>query len=250
MWPLRRKATAPSLERATEPELIALARNASGGAFQEIMRRNNRRLFRTARSILGTDWEAEEVVQDAYVRGFRALESFRQEAQLGTWLTRIVINEARGRQRGRREHLPLSELDDMAMGEIIPFPGGGPQTDPERETALNEIRSLLERSIDALPEPFREVFVLREVEGLSVEETAQVLSLQPATVKTRLHRARMRLRRALQDDLAPALKGTFPFEGERCRRLTNDVLRRLGLLPGPGSTTTSKMSGVAASTTC
>jgi RNA polymerase sigma-70 factor, ECF subfamily len=240
MWPLRRKGTAPSLERATEPELIALARNASGGAFEEIMRRNNRRLFRTARSILGTDWEAEEVVQDAYVRGFRALESFRQEAQLGTWLTRIVINEARGRQRGRRENLPLSELDDMAMGEIIPFPGGGPQTDPERETALSEVRSLLERSIDALPEPFREVFILREVEGLSVEETAQVLSLQPGTVKTRLHRARMRLRRALQDDLAPALKGTFPFEGERCRRLTSDVLRRLGLLPGPGSTTTPR----------
>jgi RNA polymerase sigma-70 factor, ECF subfamily len=95
MWPLRRKATASSLERATEAELIALARNASGGAFQEIMRRNNRRLFRTARSILGTDWEAEEVVQDAYVSGFRALETFRQEAQLGTWLTRIVINEAR-----------------------------------------------------------------------------------------------------------------------------------------------------------
>ena len=167
-------------------------------------------------------------------------QSFRQEPQLGTWLTRIVINEARGRQRGRRENLPLSELDDMAMGEIIPFPGGGPQTDPERETALSEMRSLLERSIDALPEPFREVFVLREVEGLSVEETAQVLSLQPATVKTRLHRARMRLRRALQDDLAPALKGTFPFEGERCQRLTRDVLRRLGHSPGPGSTTTPR----------
>jgi RNA polymerase sigma-70 factor (ECF subfamily) len=234
MWPLRRKATAPSLEQATEPELIALARNASGQAFQEIMRRNNRRLFRAARGILGSDWEAEEVVQDAYVKGFRALESFRQEAQLGTWLTRIVINEAQGRLRGRREHLPLSELDGTAMGEIIQFPGGGPHTDPERETALSEIRSLLEQAIETLPAPFREVFVLRQVEGLSVEETAHVLSLPPETVKTRLHRARMRLRRALQDRLAPALKDTFPFEGERCRRLTAAVLRRLGLRPGPG----------------
>jgi len=234
MWPLGRKVTAPRLEQATEPELIALVRKASGAAFREIMRRNNRALFRTARSILGSDWEAEEVVQDAYVKGFRALESFRQEAQLGTWLTRITINEARGRLRGRHDHLPLNELDDTAMAEIVQFPTGAPYTDPERETALNEIRSLLERSIDALPQPFREVFVLRQIEGLSIEETAQVLSLSPDTVKSRLHRAHMRLRRALQDQLAPVFKGTFPFEGERCRRLTAAVLRRLGLRPGPG----------------
>jgi len=235
MWRLRRKATAPSLgraselERASEHELITLARGASGAAIQEIMRRNNRRLFRTARSILGSDWEAEEVVQDAYVKAFRALETFREQAQLGTWLTRIVIHEAQGRLRSRREHVPLSELDDRTMGEIIQFPGGvGTIIDPERQTALTEIRSLLEEAIDALPKPFREVFVLRQVEGLSVEETAQVLSLAPATVKTRLHRARTRLQRTLQDQLAPALKDTFPFEGERCRRLTGAVLRRLG----------------------
>ena len=235
MWRLRRKATAPNLERtselerASEHELIALARSASGAAIQEIMRRNNRRLFRSARSILGSDWEAEEVVQDAYVKAFRALETSREEAQLGTWLTRIVIHEAQGRLRGRREHLPLSELDDRTMGEIIQFPGGvGAVIDPERHTALAEIRSLLEEAIDALPKPFREVFVLRQVEGLSFEETAQVLSLAPETVKTRLHRARKRLQQTLQDQLAPALKDTFPFEGERCRRLTGAVLRRLG----------------------
>jgi RNA polymerase sigma-70 factor (ECF subfamily) len=234
MWLLRRKPTAPNLEQASEHALITLARDENGAAFQEIMRRNNRRLFRTARSIVGSDWEAEEVVQDAYVKAFRALETFRQEAQLGTWLTRIVINEAQGRLRARREHVPLGELDDITMGEIIQFPGGRSNTDPERQTALSEIRSLLEQAIDALPEPFREVFVLRHVEGLSVEETAQVLSLAPETVKTRLHRARKRLRQALQDQLAPALKDTFPFEGERCRRLTGAVLRRLGVSPGPG----------------
>jgi RNA polymerase sigma-70 factor (ECF subfamily) len=234
MWRLGRKAAAPNLERASalehasEHELIGLARNASGAAIQEIMRRHNRRLFRTARSILGSDWEAEEVVQDGYVKAFRALNTFREEAQLGTWLTRIVIHEAQGRLRGRREHLPLSELDDKTMGEIIQFPGGvGTVIDPERQTALTEIRTLLEEAIDALPKPFREVFVLRQVEGLSVEETAQVLSLAPETVKTRLYRARARLQRRLQDQLAPALKDTFPFEGERCRRLTGAVLRRL-----------------------
>src|SRR5262245_6829957 len=136
MWPLRRKATAPNLARASEHELIVLARAASGAALQEIMRRNNRRLFRTARSILGSDWEAEEGGQDAYGRAFRALATFREEAQLGTWLTRIVIHEAQGRRRHRRKHLPLSELDDTAMADIIQFPGGAHHIDPERQAAL------------------------------------------------------------------------------------------------------------------
>jgi RNA polymerase sigma-70 factor (ECF subfamily) len=193
------------------------------------MRRNNQRLFRAARGIIGTDWEAEEVVQDAYVRAFRALGTFREEAALGTWLTRIVINEAQGRLRGRRETLQLADLDDTTMGEIIQFPGGSIDADPERQVAVGEIRILLEGAIDALPAPFREVFILRQVEGLSTAETAHVLSIAPETVKTRLHRARTRLRQALQDELAPALKDTFPFEGERCLRLTRTVLHRLGL---------------------
>jgi RNA polymerase sigma-70 factor, ECF subfamily len=232
MWPLRRKL-ASSLERTSERELIGLARGGDGAAVGEIMRRNNRRLFRAARGIIGSDWEAEEVVQDSYVRAFRALGGFREEAALGTWLTRIVINEAQGRLRGRRETLSLTELDDKTMGEIIQFPTGALGTDPERQVALGEIRVLLEGAIDALPLSFREVFILREVEGLSTEQTAQVLSIKPETVKTRLHRARTRLRRALQNQLAPALKGTFPFEGERCRRLTRTVLKRLGLNSEP-----------------
>jgi RNA polymerase sigma-70 factor (ECF subfamily) len=229
MWPLRRKPT-PNLESTPERELIELARGSSGAAIQEIMRRNNRRLFRAARGIVGSDWEAEEIVQDAYVRAFRGLEAFRQEAALGTWLTRIVINEAQGRLRGRREMLPLTELDDN-MGDIIPFPGSAVSADPEREAAIREVRVMLEAAIDTLPQSFREVFILRHVEGLSTEETAHLLAIEPETVKTRLHRARMRLQQALQDQLAPALKDTFPFEGERCLRLTRTVLVRLGLRP-------------------
>jgi RNA polymerase sigma-70 factor, ECF subfamily len=228
MWPLRRKPTL-TLEGTSEGDLIRLARDGSGAAFREIMRRNNRRLFRAARGIIGSDWEAEEVVQDAYVRAFHALGAFREEAALVTWLTRIVINEAQGRLRGRREMLPLTELDDKTMGEIIQFPGGAPNADPERQAALGEIRILLEGAINALPARFREVFILRHVEGLSTEETAEVLAIEPETVKTRLHRGRTRLQRALQDQLAPALKDTFPFEGERCQRLTRTVLHRLGL---------------------
>jgi RNA polymerase sigma-70 factor, ECF subfamily len=228
MWPLRRKPT-PTLKQTSERELIGLARGGSGAATSEIMRRNNRRLFRAARGVIGTDWEAEEVVQDAYVRAFRALGTFREEAALGTWLTRIVINEAQGRLRGRRETMPLTELDDRTMGEIIQFPRGALYADPERQAAIGEIRILLEGAIDALPTPFREVFILRQVEGLSTEETAAALSIELETVKTRLHRARTRLRQALQDQLAPSLKDAFPFEGESCRRLTRTVLHRLGL---------------------
>jgi RNA polymerase sigma-70 factor, ECF subfamily len=228
MWPLRRKTT-QTLERTSERELIGLARGGSGAAFGEIMRRNNRRLFRAARGIAGTDWEAEEAVQDAYVKAFRALGAFREQAALGTWLMRIVINEAQGRVRSRRETVPLNELDDDVMAEIIQFPGAPSISDPERQAALGEIRLMLEAAIDALPARFREVFILRQVEGLSIEETAQALSISPETVKTRLHRAHARLRGALQDELAPALNDTFPFEGERCRQLTQSVLQRLGL---------------------
>ena len=228
MWQLRRKQPA-TLEQTGEHDLIGLARHGSGAAFQEIMRRNNQRLFRAARGIVESDWEAEEVVQDAYVRAFHALGAFREEAALGTWLTRIAINEARGRLRRRRETLPLTELDDKTMGDIIQFPSGAANVDPERQVSLGEIRILLEGAIDALPVPFREVFILRQVEGLSTQETAQALSIEPETVKARLHRARTRLRLVLQDQLAPSLEGTFPFEGERCQRLTRTVLDRLGL---------------------
>ena len=230
MWPLRKKPT-PALERTSERELIGLACGGNGAAFGEIMRRNNQRLFRAARGVTGTDWEAEEVVQDAYVSAFRALGTFREEGALATWLTRIVINEACNRVRGRREMLPLSELDDNTMGDIIQFPGLAIDVDPERQAALGEIRTLLEGAIDALPSPFREVFILRHVEGMSTEETARVLSIGEETVKTRLHRARTRLQHALHEQLAPALKDTFPFEGERCQRLTRTVLQRLGLRP-------------------
>lgn len=229
MWSLRRKPR-PTLERVGEGELIGLARGGSGAALREIMRRNNRRLFRAARGVIGSDWEAEEVVQDAYVRAFRALATFREEAALGTWLTRIVINEAYARLRGRRETLPFTELDETNNpAEVIRFPGGASGADPERQAAVGQIRVLLEGAIDGLPAPFREVFILRQVDGLSTEETARVLCITPETVKTRLHRARTRLRRALQDELAPALKDTFPFDGERCQRLTRFVLHRFGL---------------------
>lgn len=224
-----------NLERLDDAELARLAHQRHGEAFRLIMQRNNRRLYRVACSILHEEAEAEDVVQQVYILAFGKLAEFRAEASLATWLTRIAVNEALGRRRRRRPSLALSALEaaPLSNAQVIPFPQMPTQTDPERGAALKQIRQLIERAIDELPEGFRAVFVLRDVEAMSVAETAHVLALSPATVKTRLHRARRLLRRALDAQLASALSDTFPFDGERCRNTTEAVLARLGLPPAP-----------------
>jgi RNA polymerase sigma-70 factor, ECF subfamily len=199
-----------------------------------ITRRNDRRLYRLARSILRNDAEAEDVVQEAYARAFTHLSEFRGGARLSTWLTRITLNEALGRLRQRRPVVGLEFMEtvsDPGRPRVSYDPSARRDTDPEAEAARSEIRRLLERAIDELPEPFRVVFVLRDVEQMSVEETAAQLGIRPETVRTRLHRARRLLRKALGDRLASALTDIFPFEGARCARLTKAVLDRLARLP-------------------
>ena len=208
----------------------ALASRAAQGdalAFRAIMERHNRRLYRVARALLRDDSEAEDVVQEAYLHAFAALPRFRGESSLATWLTRITVNEALGRRRRQRPTVELEAVDQAAGARVIPFPGAG--ADPERSAAQAQIRTLLESSIDALPELFRLVFVMRDVEELSIEETAALLHIRPATVKTRLHRARRLLRESLDGRLASALKDTFPFAGARCARITEAVLQRMAL---------------------
>jgi RNA polymerase sigma factor (sigma-70 family) len=209
-----------------DTDLAALARLGVEEAFRTIMQRCNQRLFRVARAIVRDDAEAEDVVQEAYGRAFAHLAGFRGEAGLLTWLTRITINEARGRLRRRRATVDLDALQGaQASGaEIIMFPT---TETPESDAARAQIRRLLEEAVDELPEAFRLVFLLREVESCSTDETAAQLGLQPATVKTRLHRARRLLRQALDEKLAPTLAGAFPFLGARCERLTSAVLARL-----------------------
>jgi RNA polymerase sigma-70 factor, ECF subfamily len=219
-------------------ELVILARRGEAAAFCEIMRRNNRHLFRAARSVLRDDAEAEDVVQEAYLRAFRGLAGFRGDASLSTWLTRIALNEALGRLRRRRDAVGLEAIEAAQEGggaRILMFPtaqaSGG---DPEGTAARREIRRLLEEAIDELPEAFRPVLVARDVDGMSVEETAQVLGVRPETVRTRLHRARRLLRAALDQRLGDALREAFPFDGARCARMTEAVLARLGLAaPAP-----------------
>jgi RNA polymerase sigma-70 factor (ECF subfamily) len=225
------------LDALEDAKLIRMALARDDRAFPVIMQRYNRRLYRCARSIVRDDSEAEDIVQEAYVSAFSNLASFRGESGLATWLTRITLNEALGRVRRRRATVELSTLNSVSheTAQIIPFPSMPTNSDPERSTAHREIRRLIERAVDDLPEPFRVVFVMREIEELSVEETASLLGLRSATVKTRLHRARRLLRNALNEQLATTFTEAFPFEGMRCARMRDAVLMRLeGKFPPTG----------------
>jgi RNA polymerase sigma-70 factor (ECF subfamily) len=218
----------------SDAELVAIIRGGECEAFAALMQRCSQRLFRVARAVVHDEAEAEDVLQEAYVRAFAALPQLREAAHARTWLTRIVLNEARRRLRRRRRLVELSEIEisQAASDRIIIFPGAS--ADPETSAAILEARRMLERAVDALPESFRLVFILREVEGLSVEETAAELGLQAATVKTRLLRARRRLQRSINAALGSALTDAFPFLGERCERVRRRVLPRLRALQPAG----------------
>ena len=207
---------------------VELARQVAGGntaAFELLMRRHNRTLFRTARAILRDDAEAEDALQEAYLQAYQAIGGFRAEAKLSTWLARIVANQAlmRLRKRTRRgDVLPLNpgmEVQEEADTDM--------QRNPEQETQRGEIRKLLEAHIDRLPDAYRAVFMLRAVEELSVEETAAVLQIPEATVRTRLFRARSLLREALAASIDVAYEDAFAFAGERCDRIVANVLERV-----------------------
>ena len=214
-----------------ESELIRRAVRKEEPAVRAIIQANNRRLYRVARSIVRDDGEAEDVLQDAYLRAFSALADFRGDSGLSTWLTRIVFNEALQHAR-RRTEAPVELIEPSPDGgaQVIPFPLSAHQpVDPERAMAQREIFQLLEHAIDELPEDFRTVLMARVIEGMSIEETADFLGLRTETVKTRLHRARRLLKAALADNISPLFSDTFPFDGWRCERLTNAVVKRLGL---------------------
>jgi RNA polymerase sigma-70 factor (ECF subfamily) len=220
--------TAPN--RTGDAELVQRARDRDEAAIRSIMKSNNRKLYRLARGILRNDSEAEDVVQETYVLAFTHLDSFRGESGLSTWLSRIAINEALGRLRRQR---PAVEWTSLQPGEletnaqIIQFPLSA-VSDPEKTMAQREIQQVVEHAIDDLPEAFRIVFMTRVVEGMNVEETADILGLKPETVKTRLHRARAMLRHNVERKIGPVAMEAFPFAGKRCDRLTEAVLKRLG----------------------
>jgi RNA polymerase sigma-70 factor, ECF subfamily len=207
--------------------LLAALRRGNGDAAAAVMQRHNRALWRIARGILGDDGEAEEAVQDTWLRAFTTSHAYRGEASLGTWLARIVINAAIRRADRRR---PTVELDPIADLLPVDHPGSAtmaPPVGPEQAAARAEIRRVVEQAVDTLPTPFRVVFMMRVVEQMSIEETAITLAIPTATVKTRLHRANEQLRTVLGGTFAAILEDTFPFGGMRCARLTDAVLARL-----------------------
>lgn len=219
--------------RAVEPDDAELVRQAlarEAHAFRAIMTRHNRRLYRLARGILRNDGEAEDALQEAYLHAFANLASFRGGSALATWLSRIVINEALGRLRKRRRAIMVPLPDDrQPAAQVIPFPGSASMDDPERNMAQRQILHFVELATDGLPDAYRTVFMARAIEGLSVEETADLLRIKPETVKTRLHRARKLLRERLDEQIGPVLLDAFPFAGRRCERVTETVMKRLGL---------------------
>ena len=218
------------LDALGDAQRVELSLQCDSGAFRLIMRRHNRRLYRVARAVTRDDSEAEDVVREAYCLAFANLSRFRGDSSLASWLTRIASNEALGRLRRRRSTVELSTLDTESQDEmrIISFPLMTANADPERAVAQREIPRLMEGAIDDLPERFRMVFVMREIEELGVEETADFLGISQATVKTRLHRAHRLLRQTLDEQLAPALADACPFDGMRCARMADRVLERLG----------------------
>lgn len=209
---------------------------AHGAAsFEALMRKHNRRLYRVARSLLRDDAEAEDALQEAYISAYRALGDFRGEAQLATWLTRIVVNECmtRLRRSARRDNIvPIvsapvqyaQEEDAMAQQ-----PSRVDTDTPDAALVRAEMRALLERKIDELPQDFRAVFVMRSVEEMSVQETAECLGITEATVRTRHFRARSLLRESIAQELDVAERDAFSFDGARCDRIVSGTLERVFL---------------------
>jgi RNA polymerase sigma-70 factor (ECF subfamily) len=223
------KSLAIDYTALADAELVDLARRGRREAYRQIVQRGNQRLFRIARSVLDDDAEAEDAVQEAYMHAFAKLDGFRGEASLLTWLTRIVLNEACARRRRRHAIVGVEQIEaaQSADSQVLAFPNKFGAEDPAAGATRAQMRELIERAVDRLPEPFRVVFVMRQIEECSVEETASALGIRAETVKTRLHRARRLLHSTLQENLANALTGAFPFLGARCERMTATVMARL-----------------------
>jgi len=215
----------------------ALAQRVACGdldAFGQIMRRHNRMLYRAARSILRDDAEAEDCLQSAYLLAYQAIGGFAGQSKLSTWLARIVINEALGRKRRTARRGEVIPFEHVTEYELFPPASGAPSAarpGPEAEAMRHELGLLIERRVDALPEAFRTVFVLRALEELSVEETSALLEIPEATVRTRYFRARSLLRESLARELDMAHDEAFAFAGARCDRIVERVLARLGSSP-------------------
>ena len=216
------------LVETSEEALVILARDRNEAAVHELIRRLNPRLFRVARGMVETDAEAEDVLQDAYLAAFSRLDQFRGDARFSTWITRIVLNAAAMHRRRSRHHEEYDTVTEADFSEhrVLAYPGAA-SDGPEAVLGRSQLRLALETVVGELPPELRLVFLLREAEGLSVLTIARDLRLNPVTVKTRLFRARRRLRAALEARLHGGFEAVFPFDGARCARMAERVVGRL-----------------------
>jgi RNA polymerase sigma-70 factor (ECF subfamily) len=223
---MTRTSSAVALENGdhSDADIIQQVLDGNTAIFELLMRRYNERVYRAARSIVRDEQEAEDVMQQAYVNAFTHLRQFNGSAQFSTWLTKIAINEALARVRRRGRY----EAFDDDLSNVEPFMSGNPAQSPERQAFAGELRGLLESAIDELSDGMREVFVLREVEGLSTSEVAQCLGVSDDVVKTRLSRGRAFLRRLLMERTGATAPEAFRFYRPRCDRVVAQVLARIG----------------------
>jgi len=208
-------------QQLTDEQVVQRVLTGETSLFEVIMRRYNQRLYRAARAITRSDSEAEDVLQDAYVRAFQHLRQYRGESAFGAWLTRIAVNEAIARLRLSKKFEPFEDSE----GEVLHM--SSPDRSPEQNAADSETRALLEQAVERLPDSYRVVYMLREVEQLSTAETAQVLEATEENVKVRLHRARALLRKQLYTTVGKNAREAFTFHAVRCDRVVRNVFARL-----------------------
>jgi len=211
----------------TDAEVVDRVRRGETALFEILMRRHNQRVYRVARAVVKDESEAEDVMQQAYINAFVHLKQFEDRSQFSTWLTRITLYEALSRRRKMRPQQPLGDLDDSENSTDDMQSVTSSQPDPERQAYAGELGRILEAAVDALPETYRAVFMLREIEGLSTSETAGGLDLGEEAVKTRLHRARAMVRRSITDRLGAAGTPVFEFHADRCDRVVCIVLAEI-----------------------
>jgi RNA polymerase sigma-70 factor, ECF subfamily len=209
----------------SDEQVVAQILAGQTALFEVLMRRHNERLYRAARAILRDEGEAEDVMQQAYVNAYAHLRQFDGRSTFATWLTRIAVNEAISRARRRGRYQPLGDAEVILFPTVLPM---RTTPDPEKQAFGQEMRVVLEAAVDALPDGYREVFMLREIEGLSTAEAAQCLDVSESVVKTRLLRAKAALRRDLTERVGMAAATSFAFLRPRCDRVVAAVLERIG----------------------